>query len=287
MLECAFDIERKASKKTMAKIPSEIKQHASIEPGFDATDRGRAACTLIAALFLGVLPFASFAQGVRADSSADSVRATLHERLPQLTIEKIQPSPWPGLLEIVTDSEIVYSDSTGDLLFVGKILDTKKREDLTAKRWNETLRIDFNSLPFDRAIKIVRGNGTRKLAVFEDPQCPYCERLEHALDAVTDTTVYVFLFPIAELHPDAATVARDIWCASDRAAAWSDWMLKKAPPTKAVACTNSPIAELLMLGEKLKITVTPTLFFSDGNRVPGALTQDQIEKAFADRVAAN
>lgn len=252
--------------------------------GPEATNRfvlrdGIGACALYIALF-------SIGAVAQAGDSAAELKAALQARIPQLQIESVRAAPFMGLYEVQTANEILYSDSKGDLLFVGKVIDTKNREDLTAKRWQETQRIDFNSLPFKQAIKIVKGNGSRKIAVFEDPQCPFCERFEHVLADTNDITVYLFLFPLKELHPNAEDVARNIWCSDDRAATWSNWMLKKVPPTPAT-CAGDPLSELTLLGEKLKITGTPTIFFPDGNRIAGALNAEQLESALAERVAAH
>lgn len=235
------------------------------------------------ALCFGLLAYASVAA---ADDTSAALKAVLQARLPQIQIESVRAAPFMGLYEVLTPNEIVYSDAKGDLLFVGKVVDARSREDLTAKRWQEAQRIDFNSLPFDKAIKIVKGNGSRKIAVFEDPHCPFCERFEKVLEGTKDITVYMFLFPIKELHPNAEAVARNIWCSEDRAAAWTNWMLKKETPAVAT-CTGDPVAEIVALGEKLKITGTPTIFFPDGNRIPGALNAEQLESALAERVAAN
>lgn len=37
--------------------------------------------------------------------------------------------------------------------------------------------IDWKQLPLKDAIKTVKGNGQHVLAVFSDPNCPYCKRL--------------------------------------------------------------------------------------------------------------
>src|SRR5262249_34027851 len=145
---------------------------------------------------------------------------------------------------------------------------------------NERGRINFDSLPLNRAIKVVKGNGARKFAVFSDPDCPYCKALEKNLLPMTDYTMYVFLYPIASLHPDAPAKAHTLWCAKDRAAAWSAWMHEKKL-SSADGCKGDPVDELQKLGQSLHIDSTPTLFFADGRRVAGAIPQDELEKNLA------
>jgi thiol:disulfide interchange protein DsbC len=211
---------------------------------------------------------------------AAKIRAILHERIPELKVESIHKSPLPGLYELDTGAELLYTNDAGTLVFVGKIIDTKSREDLTATRWNDLNAIDFNSLPFDLAIKTVRGDGSRKLAVFADPLCPYCRQLEQNMQGLTNVTIYTFLFPLESIHPGASVKAVDIWCSKDRSTAWSKWMLQKEDPGDK-RCTGAPIDQLQKLGEKLKVNSTPTLFTVDGHRTPGAIKQNEIEQLLA------
>lgn len=212
-------------------------------------------------------------------SIAAKIQKTLQTRLPKAKIEKVQPSAWPGLYEVVTDSELVYSDANGDFLFVGNVMDTKTRENLTDKRWNQLLQVDFNTLPLNLAIKTVKGDGSRKLVVFSDPHCPYCVRFEKTLQDVTNVTIYTLLYPIESLHPGATDKAKELWCSKDRTSAWAEWMLNKKD-TPTAACKSDTVDTLVTLGNKLKVTGTPTLIFADGHRVAGAIGKEQLEKEF-------
>ncbi len=210
---------------------------------------------------------------------AAKIRATLHERIPELQVESIHKSPLPSLYEVNTGSELVYTND-GVLLFAGRIVDSKSRADLTQARWDELNAIDFNTLPLDLAIKTVRGDGSRKVAVFADPLCPYCRQLEQEMQGVTNVTVYTFLFPLETIHPGASVKAVDIWCSKDRGSAWSKWMLQKTDPGDT-RCTGAPIDKLQALGNKLHIDSTPTLFTADGKRTRGAIKHNEIEQLLA------
>jgi thiol:disulfide interchange protein DsbC len=236
---------------------------------------------------IGVLG-ALVAFGLAASSGAQDaktdvmrIQKTLQTRLPKITIEKVQPSQWPWLYEVVTDGELFYTDATGDYLFYGKVMDTKTREDLTTKRWNDLLKVDFNTLPLSLAMKQVKGNGGRKLAIFADPDCPFCVRFEKTLEDVTNITVYTFLFPLESIHPGSTTRAKRIWCAPDRQSTWSAWMLTKKELPQASECNTDALTTLTKLGEKLKVTGTPTLIFEDGHRVPGSIDKEQLEEEFS------
>jgi thiol:disulfide interchange protein DsbC len=121
------------------------------------------------------------------------------------------------------------------------------------------------------------------VAVFEDPNCGYCKRFERDMQNVDNITVYLFLYPI--LSPDSAEKSRNIWCAKDRAATWHDFMLRDKTPNTA-SCDTSAIQRNLAFGKKYKITGTPTLIFTDGSRVPGAINAQDVEKRLAEAGSA-
>jgi len=209
------------------------------------------------------------------------IRKNLQERIPQFPkIDEITKAPMPGLYEIRVDgTEIYYTDAEGNFLIQGQLIDTRSRRNLTEERIEKLTAIDFQSLPLKDAFTIVRGNGKRKLAVFEDPNCGYCKRFERDLQKVDNITVYLFLYPI--LGQDSVDKSRNIWCAKDRAKAWQDAMLREQPAASA-NCDTSALQRNVELGRKHKINGTPTLISTDGNRVPGAINTAQIEKLLAD-----
>ena len=236
------------------------------------------ASLLAALLFLNC---GAQAQSDKADPAMlDRIQKTLQSRFPKVQIEKVQPSQWPWLYEVITGDELFYSDSTGDYIFYGKVLDTRTKRDLTEARWNELTKADFNSLPLSLAMKLVKGDGSRKVAVFADPHCPYCMQFEKTLQNVTNVTVYTFLFPLENIHPGATEHAKQIWCSGNRQNTWTAWMNNKVEPPKNMSCDTSALGTLATLGEKLKVTGTPTLIFEDGHRVPGAIDKDRLEDEF-------
>jgi len=207
-----------------------------------------------------------------------ALKEKIELRFPGTKVIDVQPAPLPGLYEVFTGGAIAYADISGDYLFVGSLMDTKTRENLTAERVNARNAVPFDSLPFDRAIKVVKGNGQRKLAVFADPDCPYCQQLEKELGSVDNVTVYTFLYPLAAVHPDATARARAIWCAQDRASTWTHWMLEKKTPTVDVACKAEAVDELVELGKKLHINGTPTMYLANGRRVDGMVQAARLDE---------
>ena len=222
-------------------------------------------------------PGATAASGAMAAPAADAaIRKNLQERLPQLPpIEEIRATAMPGLYEVrVGPAGIFYTDAQGDFLIQGAMMDTKARRNLTEERINALNAIDFSTLPLKDAIVFKSGNGRRKLAVFEDPNCSYCHRLETELAKVKNLTVYMFLYPI--LGPDSTAKSQNIWCAANRTKAWQDWMLRQKTPA-AAQCDTAAVQRILEFGRGHRITGTPTIVFEDGRRVSGAMDTAALE----------
>ncbi|MGO9803456.1 MAG: DsbC family protein [Steroidobacteraceae bacterium] len=214
------------------------------------------------------------------DAAASRVQHTLEERFSKIKITAVLPSPVPGIYEVITGNQIAYSDPSGDYLFTGRLMDTRTKSDLNAQLLDSYNSIDFHKLPFDKAIRIVKGDGRRELAVFADPDCPYCQELEKNMRSVTDVTVYVFLLPLEQLHPQAAAHAHAIWCAADRSKAWTDWVIdRKAPP--ASSCQEDPVGAIRAVAESLRINATPTLFLQNGARIGSAVSADRLQRLLA------
>ena len=209
------------------------------------------------------------------------IRKNLAERLPSFAkIDEVSKTPMNGLYEVrVNESDIFYTDAEGNFLIQGNLIDTKAKRNLTEERTEKLNAVAFDSLPLKDAFTIVRGNGKRKMAVFEDPNCGYCKRFERDLQKVSDVTVYMFLYPI--LSPDSTDKSKSIWCAKDKGKTWQDVMVRDMPVPKA-SCDTAAIDRNLDFGRKHKITGTPTMFFADGSRVPGAINSQQVEKFLAD-----
>jgi thiol:disulfide interchange protein DsbC len=233
---------------------------------------------LVSALVALVLSLPATAQ-----QDTDRIKADLKKKFPEAQVDAVRKSGYGGLYEVSGSGELFYTDEKVTFLLLGAIVDAKTRENVTEARMRKLSAISFDSLPLESAIKIVRGNGSRRIAIFADPNCGYCKRFERELATVTDLTVYMFLYPI--LSPESAEKSRAVWCAPDRSKAWLDLMLNDKQPDGAAKC-DTPIDKILALGRDKRITGTPTIFFEDGERVPGAIPMATFEKRLADAKAA-
>lgn len=229
---------------------------------------------------LGMLIGTFLMSGAYAYADDAALKRAIESTYPDVQVESIKKTQFGGLYEVFMGGQIIYTDEKFTFLIAeGRLIDPKNKRNVTAERMEELTRVDFSKLPLDQAVKVVRGNGSRKLVVFSDPDCPFCKRLEQKeLAGITDITVYTFLYPLEQLHPDATDKAKAIWCAPDRAKAWMNWALNNQLVKGKTSCDN-PIESLAVLGKKLGVTSTPTLIFADGKRMLGAYPAAEIEKA--------
>lgn len=220
---------------------------------------------------------AVIATNVHADNAR--LRSTLEERMPGVKIGQISPGPMPGLFEVVVNGiNVMYTDKKGELAFIGNLVNLKTQENLTKKRAEALAFVDFTQIPLAQAIVKVKGDGSRKLVVFSDPDCPYCKQLEKELAFLDNVTIYTMLYPLEELHPDARKKSAAVWCSTDRAKAWDELMLYGKEPAAAADECKTPLDEISKVAQRLSITGTPGLVFENGKLVPGTLKTEQIEE---------
>lgn len=208
-----------------------------------------------------------------------TVKAALLKKYPQIQIQSVLKTPLAGMYEVYADGQLHYTDEKATYLFVNAMMiDTDKKTNLTEERMNKLTAISFDQLPLDLAFRKVKGKGTRKLAYFGDPNCGYCKKFEQDLTKIDDVTLYIFLYPV--LGQDSMDKAKSVWCSKNRVKAWDDLLVNGIAPTGPGSC-DTPIDKILAFGRSKNISGTPTMFFVDGTRVPGAIPQEQIEQKLA------
>jgi thiol:disulfide interchange protein DsbC len=235
---------------------------------------------LVAAL---ALAFAGLAQAqapaAPLTGEAAAIKKSLEQKFPGAEVRSVTRTNYlGGLYEVYFDDRLVYTDAKTQHLIVGAVYDTATKANLTDERMRKLNRVDWSNLPLELAIKKVKGKGERRLAIFSDADCPFCKKLEEELKSIDNVTLYTFLFPIDQLHPDAARKSRQIWCSDDRVRNWDEFFVSGKVPDNKGDCPN-PVAATQALGARLKITATPTLVFADGSVVPGALPAQRLEAA--------
>ncbi|GAA5588347.1 putative thiol:disulfide interchange protein DsbC [Acinetobacter calcoaceticus] len=220
---------------------------------------------------LGILALFSLTASL-SFANVDSVRENIKKQYPNLKISNIQKTEMPGLYSANLDQQIIYVGEDGQHMFVGSMIRLKDQKNLTKDLVLGQNSIDWNQLPLKDAIKTVKGSGQHVLAVFSDPNCPYCKQLEPELDKLKDATIYTFIYP---LKPQSIVVSRQVWCAPNQSYSWKKLIQQGVRPTVA-SCAN-PIDRNLELGKRLGFNGTPTLIFANGFKLVGARSAEEIQ----------
>ncbi len=219
---------------------------------------------------------ATFSLPAAADEAG--VKKTIEGKLGS-KVASVTKTSYFGLYEVYVDGQILYTDDKVSALMIGNLIDGKTMKNVTEERMQKLNAIKFSDLPLDLAVKQVRGDGKRVFATFEDPNCGYCKKLAKDLVKLDNVTIYTFLYPI--LSPDSLEKSNQIWCSSDKAKTWNDWMVEGKAPSGKGDCDTAAVQKSLEAGRKLAINGTPTLFFADGERIPGAVPVAKIEQKLA------
>ncbi len=194
-------------------------------------------------------------------------------------VSGVTKTSYLGLYEVYADGQIIYTDEKVSALLIGTLIDGKSMKNVTDERMQKLTAIKFSDLPLELAVKQVRGDGKRAMATFEDPNCGYCKKLAKDMAKLDNVTIYTFLYPI--LSPDSLEKSKQIWCSADKVKAWNDWMVDGKAPNGKSDCDTTAVQKTVEAGRKLAINGTPTIFFSDGERIPGAVPVAKIEAKLA------
>jgi thiol:disulfide interchange protein DsbC len=217
------------------------------------------------------------AHSAYADEAA--IKVEMSKKFPYSKLLSVSKTPYLGLYEVAFDDQLVYTDKKMTYLFSGNILDLRTMKNLTEAREKQLYAIEFDALPFSLALKKVKGNGKRRLAVFTDPNCQYCKKLDKEMVDLTDATVYLFVISIL---PGSEEKAKSIWCSPDRLKAWEDNMLREVEPQSVKTCDTADLTKISKLAKRLRINVTPTLIFEDGVIKSGTMTLEKLDQRLSE-----
>jgi thiol:disulfide interchange protein DsbC len=171
---------------------------------------------------------------------------------------------------------VAYADSTGHYFVFGHVFDMDARQDLTQARLDEANKIEWSTLPFKSSFEVKKGDGSRQVAVFSDPDCPYCRKLEKELEKVTNVTIHYFLMPL-NMHPQAKPKADATWCSKNKAESWHKITNDEKIPDAPKGC-EAPINEVNAFASKVGISGTPALIRMDGKIMPGYAPAEKLNQ---------
>lgn len=206
-----------------------------------------------------------------------TVEKNLKQNFPDIPVKSVKNSPVKDVYEVYMGGRIVYTTDEAKYFFVGNLIDLKEQKNLTEESMQVFSKIDVRKLPLEQAIKQVKGKGERIIYLFSDPDCPYCHKLEQELKKIDNLTVYLFLYPIPSLHPNAVEISNRIWCSKQPYQAWLDYTIDQKQPAQTKNCVT-PIAQIAALGKQFEVEGTPTIFLKDGTRISGIRSAEELEK---------
>lgn len=229
-------------------------------------------------LFTHLLLLAFFlANSACADET--SIKKAMVQKFPYQKLLSVSKTPYLGLYEVVFEDQLFYTDEKMNYLFSGSVIDLKSMKNYTEARERQLYTLKFDTLPLNLAIKKVNGNGKRRIAVFSDPNCSYCKKLEKEMVGLSNVTVYIF--PLAIL-PGSEDKIHSIWCAPSRLKAWEDVMLENIEPETTSSCNTRALYEISALAKNLRVYVTPTMIFEDGFTKAGTMELLLLEQQLAE-----
>lgn len=207
-------------------------------------------------------------------ANVDTVKTNLSKQHPNLKIENIQATDMKGIYSGSMDGQVVYLGEDAQHILVGSMYRLSDQKNLTKDLVLEQNSIDWKKLPLQEAVKSVRGNGKRQIAIFSDPNCPYCKQLEAEINKLNDVTIYTFIYPI---KTQSIAVSKQVFCEKDPTLAWSNLISKGIQPSSNKSCAN-PIERNLSLGKSLGLNGTPAIVFSNGFKVMGVRSAPEIQQ---------
>jgi thiol:disulfide interchange protein DsbC len=247
---------------------------APLSPAAPRTRRWAASVLWAMLWWFALAPQAARAQaGAVIERIGAAVEAFANGRF---KVDEIRATPLPGIFEVRIQNELLYVDEKARYMFYGgDLIDLAERRNLTRERVEELLSIDFRELPLDLALVQRIGKASRRIAVFEDPNCGYCRKLRADLLKLDDVAIYTF--PMAFLAADSQTKAARALCAPNPMQAWNDLLIHNRVPANPGTCATS-IDQVAGLARKLGITGTPVVFFESGERLQGYAPPERIRQ---------
>lgn len=221
------------------------------------------------------------------EAQTDQVVGNLHKNYPGSTFNSVTPSLIAGIYEVEAGKNKFYTDVNARVFIFGEMFDpyslvaggtASNQDGGTGEGAHvQQQKMEWSRLPLEDAFKIVKGDGSKRLAVFTDPDCPYCQKLNKELEGLDDVTIYFFPYPIA--HPPARAKIDAAWCAENPQRAWEMISDGYIIPARG-ACPTSPVDRNLALGRSFGILGTPFLFAENGKSIPGWAPRAAIQRLF-------
>ena len=219
-----------------------------------------------------------FSNSLLADDALnEELAAAVSRFLPDVEIDNIQPAPIKGLYQIIIGPEVIYMTRDGSYIVKGEILDINERRNLT-----EDVRADsrvklLNEIKKDEYIEFAGKNARDAIYVFTDVDCGYCRKLHQDVPELNSRGISVRYLAYPRAGVDSATGKEmsQVWCADDRQTALT--ASKNRESFEGKTC-DDPVAEQHVLGQKMGVRGTPSIYLENGRNLPGYMPPEEIQK---------
>lgn len=236
----------------------------------------KAIVSLALALFTVGFVGVAFAETVATPQEAQEVvKSQLQMVLQKMNTTMHEYKDIGDLYEVVVSfkdrpqKNILYVTKNMKYVFVGAVYDTTTLKNITSEKYQEINKVDISKIPLSDAITIKKGDGSKKLIMVSDPDCPFCKEAFKWLLGQDNFTLYVFLSPIEALHPQAKDKSVQILCSKDPVKAFKDVEEGKQLKEKQCEAGLKALAKHALVSEVLQVTGTPTFVLGNGQKVDG------------------
>lgn len=219
-----------------------------------------------------------------ADAAGDALGKKLKEKMPGLPLTSVEPTPIPGIYEVVVGADVAYFTADGRYMFQGQLVDFDARKNLTEDR-KLGIRKELLKQVKDEDTIIFAPIGTPKhtITIFTDPSCPYCRKLHAEVPELVKNGVKVryVLYPRAGLDSPIGKASIGIMCAQDRKAELDKSL--NGQNVNLPVCDKHNLAKMLEIGQALGLEGTPYGVTDQGVVIGGYMSAakllDMLNKA--------
>lgn len=242
-----------------------------------------------------------------------NIKSVITSLTPGANVQEIDRLSHHGLYRVVVNGNVLYFTGDGEVMLSGSALNTQTGEQYTpgfnqpvaapaSKATNtgidEEIQLDVLSEqavsdagvmsdstksyePFPQDISIATGDvgAPIQVAVFTDPDCPFCRQLEKVSADFDGVELANMLYPIEELHPGATEVSRKIWCSDDPQASFKSYMASGDKSVLAEVDASCQIpTKIAKAAARANVNGTPTFLSVDGRILEGYPGRDEFMK---------
>lgn len=217
---------------------------------------------------------------VSVSASQDNIREVLKNILPDgAVIELIEPSPIPGIYAVYYgDLQPIYVTQDGSFFIYGDMykININSISNITEKSIAERRKLILQNIPSEELISFKSSNEQFSVIVFTDVDCGYCRKLHNQIDEYNSLGISInyAAFPRSGLGTSAFTKMVGAWCSDNP----NDSMtkLKNNSTLDITFCENQPVSKQYIIGKKLGVDGTPSVFSMDGEMFPGYIEPEEL-----------